>query len=200
MGKISPELAEALGLDLEGELPEAEDFLAKRPVSKEEEEETGLSNASTSGDKLMACLKQLKHKKRDFLLALIANGSQTEALREVNVTGTQVNMWQLNDPVFRRGMLYALHTMAKQLHQTLFDRALNGWEEPVFQGGELVGYKRKFDNDLAWKLLLAHNKQIRNRVQPRHDTTINNTKIDAHEGTVQIMLPDNGRKNREINE
>lgn len=43
-----------------------------------------------------------------------------------------------------------------RLDANMFERATDGWLEPVYFQGEKCGEKPKFDNDLAWKLKMFY--------------------------------------------
>lgn len=43
----------------------------------------------------------------------------------------------------------AVHQNINDLETAALSRAVDGWDEPVYQGGVLVGYKKKFSNTLT---------------------------------------------------
>ena len=45
------------------------------------------------------------------------------------------------------------HGKAEKLEHTLYERALNGTTEPIYQGGQLVGARRVYDNKLGIRIL-----------------------------------------------
>ena len=51
--------------------------------------------------------------------------------------------------------------VAGRLEDVAWERAVTGWEEPVFQGGELIGHKPKFDNTVLMKMLPAKDPTYR---------------------------------------
>lgn len=55
-----------------------------------------------------------------------------------------------------------LSSQADTLEDELWDRALNGVEEPIYFKGEIVGHKTRYDNNLALRLLSVRNAKYRN--------------------------------------
>lgn len=51
---------------------------------------------------------------------------------------------------------------ADRLEDVLWSRAMAGWDEPVFHGGKLVGYKHKHDNRALIRLLQVRDPAYRN--------------------------------------
>lgn len=58
-----------------------------------------------------------------------------------------------HDPPFKKACQDALDFGPDELEHTLRDRAVNGLEEPVYWQGEIVGFKKVYDNQLGFKLL-----------------------------------------------
>ena len=94
--------------------------------------------------------------------------SISAACRAVGINRTEFDAWVERSRERRpndRPWLWALAEAADQaaeqqgqvLEDTLWERALNGVREPVYQGGKLVGHKVKYDNNLALKLLAVRN-------------------------------------------
>ena len=60
---------------------------------------------------------------------------------------------------------------AGRLEDKAWERAMHGWDEPVFAGGEQVGSRRKFDSKLLLRLLQVRDRRFVNeqRVTTRFD-------------------------------
>jgi len=58
-------------------------------------------------------------------------------------------------------MTAAEEMQAATLEDVLWDRALNGWDEPVFHGGEQVGTRKKHDHKLMLKMLAVRDERYR---------------------------------------
>lgn len=56
---------------------------------------------------------------------------------------------------FRGAMAEAQAILADRIESAAFERAVTGWDEPVFQGGIEVGTKRKYSDSLMQTLLEA---------------------------------------------
>lgn len=94
------------------------------------------------------------------------------ATRAVNINRTEFNAWversrerRPADPSWLWALAKAADRAAENqgqvLEDKLWERALNGVEEPVYQGGMRVGYKTKYDHNLALKLLAARDPKYR---------------------------------------
>lgn len=80
----------------------------------------------------------------------------------------------------------ALEQAIDSLEQEARRRAMEGWDEEVYQNGGLVGTKRRYSDTLMCALLNAH----------RPDKFRYNAKVDHNVeslGKVTIVMPDNGR-------
>jgi len=59
----------------------------------------------------------------------------------------------------------AQEMQAGVLEDTMWERAMHGWDEPVYYKGEQVGVKRKFDNRGLMKLLAVRDPRYANKPQ-----------------------------------
>lgn len=62
---------------------------------------------------------------------------------------------ELADPEFRAQVMRARQAFLDKLRSEALDRAVHGWQEPVFQGGELVGHKLKKSDAVLLAMLRA---------------------------------------------
>lgn len=94
-----------------------------------------------------------------FILALASTGTVERACREVNMSvGSAYKL--RNAPgaeSFAAAWTDTLRAAAERLLDRCFERAVDGWDEPVFdRDGARIGSKRKFDHRLAITILRAY--------------------------------------------
>ncbi len=91
-------------------------------------------------------------KQADFLAHLATFGNVRLACRAARVSAQTVYRARRRSLGLARAWDAALLAARQQAEQVLADRALNGWEEPVYYHGEEVARRRRFSD----RLLLAH--------------------------------------------
>jgi hypothetical protein len=94
----------------------------------------------------------------DFLAALAATGSVSNAAAAVGVSRTAIYRLR-NSPqgaAFRSRWAKALREAVAVLAEAAFDRALHGISEPVWYKGEQIGERVRYDNRLLMFLLRSH--------------------------------------------
>jgi len=128
--------------------------------------------------------KGLSAKKRAFLAAYALQGTITSAAEAAGVSRQMHQKWMRKDN-YRVAFEAAYEEFCEKLELEAIRRAHDGWDEPVYQGGELVGHKRKFSDALIQFLLKG----------AKPDKYRDNQKIE-HAGDVGIspvmILPANG--------
>lgn len=99
---------------------------------------------------------------RPFLAALAIRGTPTKAAQLCGVISRQ-NAYVLRnrDPEFAAAWDAALEEFRDTLEDTARARALDGWMEPVYQGGGLVGVKWCFSEQLLIRLLESAGRFVR---------------------------------------
>lgn len=105
-------------------------------------------------------------KARSMLYALMRTGNVSEACRLAKCNRTAVYQKVRRDEVFAAAFEECKHIGACTLEETAIDRAVNGWDEPVFHDGEECGTKRKYSPALMIFLLKAHSPE---RYRERYD-------------------------------
>ncbi len=93
------------------------------------------------------------HKMQAFLEALAQLGCVRDACRAVGLSKTSAYRLYDQDPGFAAAWDRALTTIRPSLEETAYQRAVIGWEEPVFHGGKLVGVRRRFSDGLLRLLI-----------------------------------------------
>jgi hypothetical protein len=95
-------------------------------------------------------------KKQLFLEALAHKASMTEAARNVGMSMTSVRNLRKREPDFARACEAALAAIRPSLMEAAYQRGVLGVDEPVFQGGKLVGVKKKYSDGML-RLLIDRN-------------------------------------------
>lgn len=94
-----------------------------------------------------------------FLSALAESGVLAHAAAAAGVDRVTVYRARQDDPTFDAACQDAIEEATDKLVQEARRRALEGVEEPVYQGGALVGTKRVYSDALMGKLLAAYRPQ-----------------------------------------
>lgn len=145
-------------------------------------------------------LRNLTPNARAFLAAFSRSGNVTAAAEEAGVTRQSHYDWMAADDVeadydgadpasepgpYRRAFEAARDEAADRLEMEARRRAEEGWQEPVYQGGILVGTKRKYSDRLLLALLEAHHPQFGKKLKVTHDGDLTMTLRDAREALKQ---------------
>lgn len=125
-------------------------------------------------------------KKAAFLAAYAECGTVTQAARAADIDRCTHYDWMKSDTDYAALFGLAHKAACDTLESEARRRAIEGWEEPVFQNGECVGHKRRFSDALLIFLMKGNNPtKFGDKVEQTH-------KGDA-ESPVQIYMPHNGR-------
>ncbi|MCW4463235.1 hypothetical protein OK349_16095 [Sphingomonas sp. BT-65] len=92
-------------------------------------------------------------RRRAFLRALSETGKVKDACERVGISDTSVYRLRKRSPGFARDFAAALARSAPMLEQIAWERAVEGWEEPVVVRGEVVGTRRRYSESLLRMLL-----------------------------------------------
>jgi hypothetical protein len=90
-----------------------------------------------------------------YLRAIEQVGALTAGCKAARVSHNTVYLWRELDEAFAMAENQARSTFADGLEEEAVRRARDGYDRPVYQGGELVGYERVYSDNLLWKLLQA---------------------------------------------
>lgn len=104
-------------------------------------------------------------RRHEFLAALARTASVTEACHAVGMSTTSAYRARRAMPAFARGWDEALEVPRPALEEAAYQRAVLGWDEPVFQGGRLVGHRRRYSDGLL-RLLLGREAIARTMYPP----------------------------------
>ena len=92
-------------------------------------------------------------RKRAFLAAYVVVGRIGEASEVAGLSRRNHLFWMAQDAEYRRVFHQSRDRIADHVEGSLVERLIHGWDEPIYQGGELVGHRRKFDNATALRFL-----------------------------------------------
>src|SRR5690606_31207294 len=65
------------------------------------------------------------------------------------------------DPQFDADVEGTQEGFGDHLETVAYERAVNGWDRPIYQRGELVGHERVYDSRILSQLLEANNKRYK---------------------------------------
>lgn len=88
-------------------------------------------------------------RQRAFLIALGTGGCVRDACKAVGLASTSAYRAKRRMSEFGAAWDKALERMTPVLEHVAYTRAVDGWEEPVFQGGKLIGHKWRWPSDAA---------------------------------------------------
>ena len=105
-------------------------------------------------------------KKRAMLAHLAKTGNITAAAKGAKIERKSYYNWIEKDPDFLADSQRAINQYAEALEAEADRRAVEGVDEPVYQGGKLVGYKRRYsDLLLIFRLKALKPEQYRERYE-----------------------------------
>lgn len=99
--------------------------------------------------------KLTPQKKAKFLESLRNTANVAASARAVGVARGYMYEFRSKEPEFAKAWDDAVQSCLDAMEGALFERAVNGWEEPVFHEGFQCGAKRKFSDTAAIFLLKA---------------------------------------------
>ncbi|MGN6278006.1 MAG: hypothetical protein ACTHM8_04705 [Sphingomonas sp.] len=92
-------------------------------------------------------------RQRTFLRALSQTGCVRDACARAGISNTSAYRMKKRSAAFARAWDRALAKAMPTIEQAAYERAVIGWEEPIVQGGKLVGHKRRYSDSLLRLLL-----------------------------------------------
>jgi hypothetical protein len=122
-------------------------------------------------------------KKRAFLQHLARTGSVVEAASAAGFSDSYAHRVRKRDTAFADAWDEAIRAYESRLvergEREAARRGIEGWREPVYQNGKLVGHKRRFSDRLLLRTLEAHRPEKWGR-----KSTVN------HTGIVGLVSPE----------
>ena len=95
-----------------------------------------------------------------FIETLRRTANVSQAARAADIDRAVAYRARTRSPTFAATWAEAIEEAVDTLHAIAWQRAADGWLEPVFQGGREVGVIRRFDNNLLTTLLKAHRPEM----------------------------------------
>lgn len=92
-------------------------------------------------------------RKRAFLRALSETGEIRAACDRVGMAHSSVYRLKARSPEFAAACEKALARSLPVLQQVAWERAVDGWDEPIVLGGKIVGMRRRYSERLLSDLL-----------------------------------------------
>lgn len=133
-----------------------------------------------------------KQWKKAFLAALEETGSVTEAAKICDVGRSNLYRIRRGDKQFAAEWDQALDVAADVLEDEARRRAVEGTEEPVFQGGKQVGTIRKYSDTLLIFLLKGIRPQkyreSRASIPPAELDKLIQAELEAREKAIKLRL------------
>ena len=114
-----------------------------------------------------------------FLNAFSVHGEIKKSAEVAKVARQSHYAWMAGDEDYRTRFRALRYNVCQQIEDALVERLAFGWDEAVYQGGELVGHKRKFDNANAIAYLDRHDPDFIAGKKQNVDVTSNNEPIPA---------------------
>lgn len=98
-------------------------------------------------------------RQRAFLEQLADRGSVRAAALAVGMSTTSAYRLRARPEgrAFAAAWDAAIAFTARAIEDTVFERAIDGWDEPVFRNGEQIGTRKRYDNRLLRWLLTFKN-------------------------------------------
>lgn len=109
-----------------------------------------------------------------FITALGTNGNVTDSARAAGVDRPHAYAVRDKDPVFAAQWKDALYRASDVLEAEARRRAVEGFEEPVYQGGVRVGAIRRYSDNLLITLLKAAKPE---KYRERHSVEVDVSKL-----------------------
>lgn len=123
-----------------------------------------------------------------FLVAYAKCGNIVRAAEMAIVSRQSHYVWKRKVDGYKARFKEAGAKFRASVFEAIRSRAIDGWDEPVYQQGMLIGYKRKFDSALLRDLGRAVMPALFTEKKEVHHTG----KVE-HDHNVKFYLPDNQR-------
>lgn len=107
--------------------------------------------------------------KRLYIQNLARTGLKVKSCDGTGYSHDSVETARIKDKDFDQKCEAAMAVFRESLEEAAIDRAKEGWDEPVYQQGMMVGTKRKFSDRMLELLLKRHIPEFRDRATLDHN-------------------------------
>lgn len=98
-------------------------------------------------------------RQRAFLRGLAECGSVTDVCARLGMSTTSAYRLRSVSVTFAEQWDKAAQNVAPILEQAAYERGVEGWDEEVYQGGKLVGYKKRYSDAALGMLIKAQQRE-----------------------------------------
>ena len=111
--------------------------------------------------------------KKRFVDLLAQYGVYWKCAKAVGVSAYTVTLHKKDDEEFAEACELAMSVFRDSIEETIIDRAVHGWEEPVYSQrlGTQIGTIHRFDNKLLELLAKRHIPEYRDKQQIDHNVS-----------------------------
>lgn len=112
-------------------------------------------------------LKLTDELKKRFVELLMQYGVKYKCAKAIGISPMTITNHLRQDEDFKEACEYAMQVFRDSIEETIIDRAIHGWDEPVYSQrlGVQIGTIRRFDNRLLELLAKRHIPEYREKQQ-----------------------------------
>jgi hypothetical protein len=137
-------------------------------------------------NKAQNCYSRTKERnQRAFLAAFAETGVVYKAAEAAGLSRASHSNWMKQDSSYVEEFELLYEEVCQKLEAEAMRRAVDGYQEPVYQGGKLVGHKMKYSDNLLIFMLKAMRPE-KYRERPAEGAVESVPQIT-------VYIPDNGR-------
>lgn len=141
---------------------------ATHPAATPSPRTSGASKRRRSGQRLA---EQERAQAQDTFLAAFAEcGILKQAAHVAGVDRATVYAWRDHDSAFRARFELAEADANDVIRGEIRRRGVDGWDEPVYQGGELVGTIRRYSDGALFRLAASRMPEYRDKLDVTSDS------------------------------
>lgn len=119
-------------------------------------------------------------KKRAFLDEYARHGIVTRAAEAAGISRGAHYLWMGDDPDYPAAFADAHARACDAIRGEIFRRGVEGWDEPVFHEGQVVGFKRRYSDVQLTNLAKSRMpEEFREKVDHRVTGELRNPQADA---------------------
>lgn len=120
---------------------------------------------------------ELTPTQRKFLANYSIHGTITKAAQMTRIRRENHQVWK-QDELYRQRFEAARARFRDQLKNAAIKRGVEGYAEPVFYKGRMVGVKQRYSDQLLLAVLQAMVPEFQKRMEVQHTGTVSHAHID----------------------